>query len=49
MQIREGSCLSVLGMIYYDSDTGKVEMGNLIAILAGGLSEARRFLKTEIS
>lgn len=49
MQIREGSCLSMLGMVTYDSDTGKIELSNLMAVLAGGVSEARRFLKTEIS
>ena len=49
MAIREGSCLSVLGTISYNSETGMVEMNNLLAVLAGGISEAKRFLKTEIA
>ena len=39
----------MLGMISYDSDSGKIEMNNLMAVLAGGISEAKRYLKTEIS
>ena len=43
--IKEGMCLSALGTIQYDSETGQVTINNLLAILAGGLKEAVSILK----
>jgi len=48
MQVREGSCLSALGLVKFDLETGTCQMTQLMAILAGGLREAKKFLKTEI-
>ena len=44
MNIFEGACLTTLGKITLDSD-GKVEMSDLIAVMAGGVHEARKYLK----
>ena len=49
MQIREGSCLSVLGLVSLNLESGLVEMTELTAVMAGGVREAREYLKKEIS
>ena len=42
-QIREGASLSCLGKVTLD-DEGKIRMSQLLAVIAGGLPEARNFL-----
>ena len=46
MQIQQGSCLSLLGLVNID-ENGKCTMTNLMAVLAGGLKEALRLIKSE--
>ena len=43
MTIYEGSCLTALGKLTLDSD-GLIEMSDLIAVMAGGIHEARKYL-----
>lgn len=43
MQIYEGACLSVLGTVGIDGD-GNLYMTNLVAVMAGGIVEAKRQL-----
>jgi len=43
MKVKEGSCLSVLGTITLDQ-TGQLKMTNLIAVIAGGLKEVKKYL-----
>lgn len=49
MQVREGACLSVLGLISYDVESGTCQMTSLAAILAGGIREAQRYLDCQIA
>ena len=48
MQIKEGACLSFLGLVSIN-ESGVVEMTELTSVLAGGIREAREFLKREIN
>lgn len=48
MQICEGACLSALGLVKYDLKTGICSMTSLMAVLAGGVSEAKKYLKMSI-
>ncbi len=45
MKVKEGACLSALGTLSFDLQTGQLQMDNLVAILAGGLYEAKKYLK----
>ena len=45
MQITEGSLVSFLGLVEMDSQTGFLQMSNLITVLAGGLTHAMKFIK----
>ena len=49
MEVKEGSCLSVLGLINLNLETGNVQMTNLMAVIAGGIQEAKKYLKTELN
>ena len=40
----EGSTLTLLGLIKYDSQTDSVEMTELVSVIAGGIDEAWRVL-----
>jgi len=44
MQVLEGACLSALGAVSFDSETGEIRMDGLLAILAGGTEEAVKYL-----
>ena len=44
----EGSCLSLLGRVEFDFETGNATMTDLLAVFAGGLVEAKRLLKVEL-
>ena len=47
MQVGEGACLSVLGLVSYDIESGTCKMTQLAAILAGGIRDAQRYLKCQ--
>ena len=44
MSLKEGKFLSALGTVDVDS-TGKLVMTNLVAVIAGGIYEAKKYLK----
>ena len=49
MKLKEGSCLSFLGLVSVDLETGAFSMNQLVAVLAGGMSEAKRCVKYELA
>jgi hypothetical protein len=49
MKLKEGSCLSFLGLVKLDLETGALSMSNLVAVMAGGMSEAKRCVKNELA
>jgi len=49
MKLKEGSCLSFLGLVSVDLETGAFSMNKLVAVLAGGMSEAKRCVKNELA
>ena len=48
MKLQEGMCLTALGAIQYDSQTGQVTLTNLLGFMAGGLVKAKEILRDEI-
>ena len=48
MKVKEGSCLSFLGLVSLDLETGDLTMNKLVAVLAGGMAEAKRCVKHEL-
>ena len=44
----EGSTLTLLGLIKYDSQTDSVEMTELVSVIAGGMDEVGRVLNEKI-
>lgn len=48
MKVLEGAGLSVLGLASFDLETGQVKMDQLAAVIAGGVSEAKKWIETEI-
>lgn len=47
MQVLEGACLSVLGTVEVDS-SGELVMTKMVAVVAGGLHEVKKYLKMQI-
>ena len=48
MKIKEGTCLSFLGLVNLDLESGNLSMSKLVAVLAGGMAEAKRCIKHEL-
>jgi len=40
----EGSTLTLLGLIKYDAEADRVEINELVSVIAGGIEEAQRVL-----
>ena len=51
MRLLEGTCLTVLGKVSLDQNGGSLnlELNDVLAILAGGVTEAQAYLKTELN